>query len=432
MLGSGVVSLLLKIFNMIMGVGLSVLLARALGAESYGIYSFAFALISVLAVPTQAGLPTLLVREVARYDLDQRWQMLKGVVWWSSKITILFSGFVMLIAGGWAFWKGTSSQNSIAHYTFLWALMLMPLIALGNLRGAALRGLRWVILGQFPEMILRPGLLIVLVTLGWHFNRLDPMSTMALHLFCSAIAFVVGALILAKALPAEVAGVKPTYDSKRWLSSLYPLSLLSGIHVINSNADLLMLGTLAGKEAVGIYRIAIQGSSIVSFGLYAVGMIVSPHFARLYFARKMAELQKLVTLSARLNLIIALPICLIFLFFGHFILAMVFGAPFETGSRALSILCVGQLINAGVGAVGTLLNMSGHERCTLIGVGAATLANVILNLVLIPIYGIEGAAVASVTSFAIWNLILWRFVRQKLGIESFVIGRRISLNRRKG
>ena len=135
----------------------------------------------------------------------------------------------------------------------------------------------------------------------------------------------------------------------------------------------------------------------------------------------MEGLQRLATMSARMALLLAVPVLLLFVFLGKWILGSVFGAAFAGGYQALIILSVGQLANAGMGSVGMLLNMTGHERDTARAVGVSAATNVVLNLVLIPLLGINGAASATAISMALWNVIMWRAVYYRLGIQRAAI-----------
>ncbi len=85
---------------------------------------------------------------------------------------------------------------------------------------------------------------------------------------------------------------------------------------------------------------------------------------------------------------------------------------------ALAVLAIGQLINAGLGAVGFLLTMTGHERETARVLWQTTALNVVLNLALIPLFGAVGAAIASSTSLAIWNVVLARLAWRRLGLNT--------------
>jgi O-antigen/teichoic acid export membrane protein len=102
----------------------------------------------------------------------------------------------------------------------------------------------------------------------------------------------------------------------------------------------------------------------------------------------------------------------------------VFGAEYESAYVPLVILCVGQLVNASMGSVGALLNMTGHERDTTKSILVAAVVNVALNLSLVPHWGIIGAAVATASTLTVWNLIMWHKVRARIGIEPSLFFRR--------
>jgi O-antigen/teichoic acid export membrane protein len=164
--------------------------------------------------------------------------------------------------------------------------------------------------------------------------------------------------------------------------------------------------------------VAVSIATLVAFGLQAVTMVVAPHFARLYTQNDMARLQRLVTLSARAILAVALPVVLVLVLFGEPLLRLIFGEEYSGGYTPMAILAGGQLVNAAIGSVGVLLNMTGHERETARGVAIAAAANVALNLLLIPPFGLNGAALATALSMTLWNLVLWQAVRLRLNIDS--------------
>jgi O-antigen/teichoic acid export membrane protein len=163
-------------------------------------------------------------------------------------------------------------------------------------------------------------------------------------------------------------------------------------------------------------------AALVAFGLQAVNMVVAPHFARLHARGDDAALQQLVTVSARVIFFFTLPTATVFIVFGDELVRLIFGPEFNSGYLTLIILLIGQLMNASMGSVGLLLSMTGHERETARGVAVAAVSNLILNLSLIPNYGMEGAALASALSVAIWNVLLWRAARRRLGINSLAFG----------
>ena len=98
-----------------------------------------------------------------------------------------------------------------------------------------------------------------------------------------------------------------------------------------------------------------------------------------------------------------------------------FGPEFTRGYWALAILTVGQLVNASVGSVGFLMSMTGHQReAARVFAGAAVL-NVVLNASLIPLWGINGAAIATATTTIIWNVALALYVWRRLGVRATIV-----------
>jgi O-antigen/teichoic acid export membrane protein len=477
LLRGGLGSLAIKLGSVGLQFSVAVQLARVLGPDGYGVYALVFAIVTVLAVPTQLGLPQLVVRETARAQAGGHWGRLRGLWRWSNLVVWASSGTIALVglAAVWTFYEHISQP--IIH-TLIAGFVLVPLIALGNLRGAALRGLRHVVAGLLPEQILRPGVLVLLVFAAlalFPTQPLTPPAAMALHALAGAFAFAASAALLGLLRPrplarrprmeyalafialalypvqpltpvvpalhilafATGAGLvylvrsrprtqlpQPAYETRAWLGSIIPLALTAGLGVINTQADILVLGLFRPSDDVGVYKVAVQAAMLIPFGLQAVNMVIMPYVARLHAEGDQRRLQRLVTQSARSILALALPLVLAFVFFGDAILALAFGPEYTRGHTALMLLSLGQLVNAGMGSVNVLLNMTGHERDTLRGVAVAALANLILNFVLIPPFGLVGAAAATACTFIIWNLLLRRAVWQRLQIESMAFSLR--------
>lgn len=149
-------------------------------------------------------------------------------------------------------------------------------------------------------------------------------------------------------------------------------------------------------------------------------MVLAPQFARLYTLGDRKNLQRVIRLGALVGLITALPVAIAFLLFGEQILVLIFGSEYGAGYTALAILAVGQLVNAPLGQVAHLLNMTGHERATGRGFAVAALSNVLLNLLLIPPFGMSGAALATASTVILWNCVLW-WNAFRLGVATNVI-----------
>ena len=136
----------------------------------------------------------------------------------------------------------------------------------------------------------------------------------------------------------------------------------------------------------------------------------------------LTPIYRVITIAARATLALALPVAFTLVLFAKPLMGMVFGSEFERGSIALIILCTAQVINAGAGSVNEILNMTGNEMDTALGMTIGAVTNVLLNVMLIPKWGIEGAALATGISLIVWNLILIIRVQKRLGIDSTALG----------
>lgn len=401
----------------------SILLARWLGAKGFGVYASALAVLLVLGVPTTLGLPTLVVRLLASYRVHQQWGLMRGLLRRVNLLVLLLSALFAAL-GTFVVWVlGHRVASPYAH-ALLWALVLLPLTALDALRSAALRGLHHIVLGQLPEKLVMPGLFVALLA-TWSSAGLvlTPPAAMALRFASVAVAFAFGGWLLLQRLPGELHLAEPRYDPATWLRAAGPLLFLGGMSIINTQADVLMLAAIRGAESAGVYQAAARGAELVAFSLVVVNTAIQPTISRLYAAGEMQRLQQVVSTAARASLAMALPVAVVLALFAQPILKLAFGDEFERGALCLAILCTAQVINAGAGPVGQILNMTGHERDTVIGMAIGAFTNIVLNLVLIPIWGIEGAALATGIGLGVWNLVLVVTVRRRTGINSTLFGR---------
>lgn len=400
---------------------LAVVLARILGPNGYGIYAFILSLILLLSIPAQVGLPRLVVRETAKAHAENNWALIRGLWKWSNLYVALFSTF-MIALGIMMLWLLGDWLGKAQRATLAVGLALIPLIALCNIRGAAMQGLRRVALGLIPQNIMRPGLMLLFVLgcfSGFQHFSITPALATGLHVIAALIAFVIGDLLLLRSRPTELRKrPQPSYQAAAWRKSAIPLAMLAGLQLINAHTDIIMLTVFREHDEVGVYKVIVHLASLVLFGLQAVNHVLQPNFARLHFKGEISRLQTLITNSSRLTFLLALPPALVMIFLGQQVLGNLFGADYRAGALALGILAVGQLVNVSIGSVGILLNMTGYERDTVKGVAIAAASNLLLNLILIPIYGIEGAALATAITLVIWNVILRRYVRKRLGLES--------------
>jgi len=207
-------------------------------------------------------------------------------------------------------------------------------------------------------------------------------------------------------------------EIEKWKEAAYPLSVVGGLQLMYSYSDIIILGFFHSNEDVGVYRAVGQLGTLVVFGLSAINQILQPNFAKLYASKDIDKLQKIVTYSSFAIFIFASIPALVFFFFGEFILKFIFGDEFVIGFIPLVILTLGQLANAAFGSVGALLNMTGHEKDAMRGMMYSLGINIFLAFILIPQFGMLGAAISTAASLMVWNIILRYYVKKRLDIES--------------
>ena len=402
-----------------------ILLARLLGASGFGIYTYAFAWTQLLILAGTLGLDKLVVREVAIYQTKSDWSLVSGLLQWANQIVLMVSVALALgaISIAWGLNMGAHSEQ---FWAFCVAMLLIPIAVQRNLRLSAMRGLHQIVIGLMPELILAPLLLLALTGCAYLFlgDSLNAFWVVLMRVVAALISLAIGVKLLDRALPNAAKEATPKYQPKTWLSSALPFLFMGSLYIIKSRTDILMLGAIQGAEAAGIYFAVSRGAQLINFILGSVNTVLGPNIATLYAEGKIKQLQRVVTKSARVVLLIALPITAIMIGFGYWYL-LLFGKEFTQGQYALTILCVGRLIHAAAGSVGLLLNMTGNERFTFISNVAGTGLNVVLNALLIPRWGVEGAALATTSTTILMNIMNTLWVRQKLGIHCTAFGKLI-------
>lgn len=412
----------LRIAGMGFGFLVGVQLARGLGAEGYGTYGVAMSIIALLTVPTEFGLPQLLTREVAAAQTKQEWSRLKGILQWSSRVSLLIAFAIGLAVITWLLLSGTGLSSSLGM-TLLAGVAMVPVVAQMSMRSAALRGLQLIVRGQVPDVLFRPLFYsFLLFVVPWLFMPLSPALAMALGVLAAGIALIAASYMLRIALPAEVAAVSPITESRRWWSSALPMALTEGMRLVQGHALILMLGWLAAMSDVGIYRVASSVMLLVAMPISLFNIVSMPLIARLHADGAQRQLQKMLGFISLGMTAGAAALSVPFFIAGEWLLSQVFGDEFGASGMIVSLLCVGVMINAFFGANAAALNMTGFQTrvtraslCALI-VLAASAIPLIITL------GVLGAALSHVLSLLVWNVMMWRDARKFAGLDTSFFG----------
>ncbi|HYI22207.1 MAG TPA: oligosaccharide flippase family protein, partial [Candidatus Limnocylindrales bacterium] len=416
-------SFALNVVNLGASVLTTIVLARVMTVAEFGIYSWVVATVMLLMVPVILGLDRLIVRDVAVFVGRGAHGLVRGLLRTSSLVVLGTCTAVGLLVVAVLLVGGSQVDPSTAAALAI-GIIALPAMAYGRIAQSVLMGFHQVVLGQLPDLLLRPLLLLGVVGLVVVVSGVPLEAPTAVAAYTvSAVAIALVALVLMRrTMRARLQPAAPEYEWRRWLTAAAALTLLSGAFVVHSQTGVVLLGVLDSPESAGLYAVAQRGALLVAFPLLALNAALAPTAARLWSTRHVDELQRLVTAGTRGVLLGALPIAIIFIVFGSQLLGFVFGQPFSAAGVALAILCVGQLANTATGSVATLLIMSGNQALAAVGMGLGMLANVVLAVLLIPTLGVAGAAIAAATGLIVSNLIHVILARRTLGIDTTAIG----------
>jgi len=189
-----------------------------------------------------------------------------------------------------------------------------------------------------------------------------------------------------------------------------------------SFSEIVLLGIFRTPEEAGMYAAALRLSLLISFIIVAFNSILASKFATLSDQSKTDEMRKLAKESTVIMLLVTSPLLVVFLLFPGYALS-VFNPEFVEAENILRILSVAQLINIGLGPVGLMLMMTGHESAMKKITIVSWLVLLLSGFILIPQYGMMGAAWTSFIAIFLINILSLYGVKKLVKINVFIISK---------
>jgi len=414
--GSGFV-LISQVVNRVFGFALQVFLGRLLGAGAYGLYALAVGNLELTVRLSELGLSNGLVRFVAIDRADGDISHLKGTVLASVALGGATSLALASVLALFAPWISTHLFHTM---DLIWPLrivsVIVPIYNLNSLILSALRGLQQIGNFAFVSVVHTVGTFVIsvsLVIVG--FGVAGALGGLALAVF---LALVLSCCLVWRAVSPRSTKGKPKWNVSRLLRFSLPMYLSGFSFLLLTRTDVIMLGYFASSSDVGAYWAAVTLVLLVVFGLGAINMVFAPIIASLYHQGAAEELAWLFKIVARWGFIMSFITWVPLALYSEQILG-IYGPEFLKAAGALAALASFQLVNAGVGSVGFMLQMTGHQFLSLFNSVSLALLNIGLNLWLIPKWGILGAAMATGISIASINLLALLEVRWILKLHPF-------------
>lgn len=389
----------------------SLVYGSLLGAAAYGQFSYAVSILSFIVVFGCFGFESGLEAFIPIYQDKEK----KNNIISLSFILVLATNIILCAL---AFLVNNIYIKSLENYSDFVQLfnLLIPsilLLNLFNLMKGIFKSLKDVVSFTFGSYILKPGIqlaLFLILFLGIQ-NKMFAVVYAYLAALIIVLAFFAFRL---KALNIKISVSKQYYtEFIRVVKYCSPLLFSSIILILTHNIDIVMLGSLRAMDEVGVYKMALSISAVISFGLNSV-LTIYPALARkLYHNNDIKELKQFTKYTTKWVFLISLLLFSIFVVLSKDIMALL-GEEYIKGGYVLLIVSGGHLVNSLAGPIGKLNTMTNNAKANFGAFAIAVIVNIILNALLIPQFGMYGAGIASAVSFAVSNILRVLIAYRKL------------------
>ena len=405
--GAGIafVGSLLALFLTFMG---RVLVAR-IGTESeYGIFSIAFVVLNVCTIIAILGLQQGTAQNIAYARGKNKFEHIQKLISTSIQLSLLASILLCIIV----FFTSHLIATKIFHddglvFPLKIFALGIPFFALLHVFVSIFRGFDDVKPKVYFQDILRSAIFLLLLLLLILFEL--PFSGVFYSFLTSlVISCAVLIIYLAKRLPSPVKfvfGIRIDPVAKNLLFFSLPLLGVAMLGLIITWTDTLMLGYFTSSAKVGLYNAALPFAYFISAIMRAILIIYMPVTSGLYARSMMLEIRRNFSVLTKWSCSITLPLFLILFLYPSSVLNLFFGADYVFAGNALRILSLGFIISNFMGPNGGTLIALGRSRFLMWTTLGVALLNIGLNVTLIPLLGIEGAAIASAVSITSVNVI---------------------------
>jgi O-antigen/teichoic acid export membrane protein len=399
-----------------LGFLLSIMLARLVGVAGVGLYFLAITIVDISATISRLGLESAGMRFASiAHGRGDRGGL--AALYRNSMSLVLAAGTaialpVWLIVSHLGL-GGEMEPEFRAELPLL--IFAVAPVALLVIQAEFFKAVGSTATGTFSQAVVPPLLLLAGSIVLWLLGA-GTVHAVFLTYVIVAIASVTLAMVTWHWRLPGIWRERGSFDIGRLLRTSMPLLLVNSMTLMLGWTDIVVLGMWRDAAEVGIYGIAMRVALLTAFILSAINVVVAPQFAALHAEGNTAALRRLAQQSAFWTLVAAAPAILVLLLVPDLIL-QIFGPQFREGAGPLRILALGQLFNVATGSVAVLLVMTGHEKLMRNIVAASAALNLLGNLVLVPRYGVIGAATSTAFSLAFMNIVSWLMVRKKLHID---------------
>ena len=406
-----------------------IVLARLVGEFEYGVFIFVWVLAVLFGNLSYLGLHAAIIRFLPEYHTAAALPEIRGLTT-TARIFAILSATALAAVGGAGLWLFGSAIESYYLVPLYLGLITLPMIALGDVMEGTARAHSWAIAAMSPTYIVRPLLILAFMLLattsGLPHNATTAMTAALAATYVTTFAQF---LAMVSRLGAHYVRGPMKVELGRWLRVSVPIFLVDGFGFLLTNSDVVIVGLYLKPADVAIYFAAAKTMALVHFVMFAVKAAAGPRFSAAMAVNDRQQLAQIAIESARWSFWPSLVIGGAVLAAGQLLLSL-FGPAFTAGAPLMAILLAGILAKAFVGPAETLLTMAGRQKLCVLLYAAALGANIALNVTLIPLFGLTGAAAATAGAMLAEAAILYLAVRRTFGFRLLALAGAASFNDR--
>ena len=385
------------------------LIPQYYSVEVFGVFNLIFALLMTATVFSRIGLDTYIVRVVSSLENKEEIGLfLKSIIkilFFTSLVVTIIIILLSPLLNNYIF-----KSIDASGYLIGLAIVILP-YTFFNVFVEVLRGLDEIKFYSLFRNLSQNFLIALFLLISIVSTKMyDPIYilygvilTITFFLFLTIFKFLKNKKIYLNK--------KGTYK-KKILKHSYPMFLAASIMFLMSYIDSFMISYYLNEYQVGIYNACISLSMILTFIPMAIGGYISPKISKAYSNDNSQEIKEVFRNSIKIIIVVTFPLFLIMYFFSNFFLTL-FGEAFTIATTTLLITNIAFLSEALTGPVGFILNMTDNQHAFMKILLVALLINILFNALLIPIYGINGAAIALLLSMFFWTISSFIFLKMK-------------------
>ena len=396
------------------------IIAQFLGPDEYGLISLGYSVMMIGATFSLMGLNSGIQRYIAYYIGKRDTSKVKGTIFSALKVTLpmsLLATIILFIGAGWI-------SSNIFHEDKLKIVLLIfsigiPFWTMASLFNSVYIGFQQVKYQVYTMYLFKDLAKLIMIILFLVFGYGLLGASIGWIIAIIAMTMLSSYFLIKKVLTYDIKKTKTVFVDKELYLFSFPLIFAGLASLITGWTDTFMLGYFSSSTEVGIYNAALPTSQLLRMVLSPIGQILFPVITALYAEKNYHYLESIYSIVTKWIFSIVFPGFLFIVIFSQDLLSILFGEAFTTGSNALSILAFGVLISATMGPAQQIITVYGKTKIILWCSSFTAFTNILLNFFLIPLYGINGAAIATSTSIGLVSILHLIFANRIGKIQPF-------------